>query len=210
MPLNDTKIHNAKPSAKDIKLFDRNGLFLLITPTGGKRWRYKYRFDDKEKLLALGIYPEVSLAAAREKRDAARKQVAAGVDPGELRKSLKAAKMAESENSFEIVAREWHSKFIKTWSATHAAHVFERLAKDVFPWIGARPIGEIRAPELLTVLRRVESRGALDTAHRVRHTCSQVFRYAVATGRAERDPAVDLRGALPPVKNDHFAAPTEP
>jgi integrase len=210
MPLSDTRVRNAKPGAKQLKLFDRDGLFLMITPAGGKRWRLKYRFDGKEKLLALGTYPEVSLVTAREKRDAARKQVAAGINPGEFRKSLKAAKVAESENSFKIVAREWHSKFIKTWSATHAAHVFERLVKDVFPWIGTRPIGEIKAPELLSVLQRIESRGALDTAHRVRHTCGQVFRYAVATGRAEHDPAADLKGALPPVKNDHFAAPTDP
>jgi integrase len=208
--LNDKKVRNAKPGINQAKLFDGDGLFLLITPSGGKWWRFKYRFDGKEKTLSFGTYPEVSLADAREKRYAARKQVAAGVDPGELRKSSKAAKATVSENSFENVAREWHSKFIKTWSATHAQHVLERLAKDVFPWIGARPIGEIKAPELLTVLRRIESRGALDTAHRVRHTCGQVFRYAVASGRAEHDPAADLRGALPPVKNDHFAAPTDP
>lgn len=215
MALTDVKVRNAKPGEKQTKLFDSDGLFLLLmppgkkTPNGSKCWRFKYRFAGKEKLLALGTYPEVSLADAREKRNAARKQVAAGIDPSEIRKAMKVTR-GSSENSFEVVAREWHGKFVHIWSKVHADTIMDRLEKDVFPWIGERPIGEIAPPELLKVLRRIESRGALDTAHRIRNHCSQVFRYAVATGRAERDAATDLRGALPPVKFNHFAAPTNP
>lgn len=210
MSMTDVKARTAKAKEKPYKLSDGDGLFLLVTPAGGKWWRFKYRFGGKEKLISFGTYPEVSLADAREKRDAARKQVAAGIDPGEVRKAKKDAQKAVSENSFEVVAREWHGKYSKMWSVVHAASIIERLEKEVFPWLGARPIEEIKAPELLKVLRRVESRGALDTAHRLRNDCSRVFRYAIATGRADRDPGADLRGALPPVKNNHFAAPTDP
>ena len=210
MAITDIKARTAKIKDKPYKLSDGDGLFLLVTPTGGKWWRFKYRFGGKEKLLSLGTYPEVSLADARERREAARKQVAAGIDPGEVRKAQKAATVAGCENSFEVVAREWHGKFEKTWSTVHADTIMDRLTKEIFPWLGHRPIDEIKAPELLKVLRRMESRGALDTAHRVRNHCSNVFRYAIATGRAERDPAADLRGALPPVKYGHMAAPTDP
>jgi len=209
MPLTDTKTRNAKPKDKQYKLFDSDGLFLLVSPAGGKWWRFKYRFGGKEKLISLGTYPEVSLAEARIRRDTARKQVADGIDPSQARKALKASKVHD-ENTFEVVAREWHSKFTPTWTAGHAATIIRRLEYNVFPWIGARPIIEIKAPELLMVLRRIESRGALETAHRVKIICGQVFRYAVATGRAERDPAADLRGALPPVKPKHFSAMTDP
>jgi len=210
MAMTDMKVRTAKPKEKPYKLTDGDGLFLLITATGGKWWRFKYRFGGKEKLLSFGTYPEVSLADARGKREAARKQVAAGVDPGVVRKAQKAATIAGCENSFEIVGREWHGKFAKTWSTVHADTILGRLEKEVFPWLGPLPIEDISAPELLKVLRRMESRGALDTAHRVRNHCSNTFRYAIATGRAVRDPAADLRGALPPVKNNHFAAPTDP
>jgi integrase len=210
MALSDVKIRNTKPANKQIKLFDGDGLFLLVTPQAGKYFRLKYRFEGKEKLLALGTYPEISLADARQQRDEARRQVAHGIDPSEVRKALKAAKVAGRDNSFEVVAREWHGKFEKKWSTVHAATILDRLKKEIFPWLGNRPIDEIKAPELLKVLRRMESRGALDTAHRVRNHCSNVFRYAIATGRAERDPASDLRGALPPVQYKHMAAPTDP
>lgn len=159
----------------------------------GKWWRFKYRFDDKEKLISLGTYPEISLVDARERREAARKQVANGIDPGEVRKAQKAAK-GQVENSFEVIAREWHEKFSPRWSPVHADTTIKRLERDAFPWIGERPIAEIKAPELLTVPRRVESRGALETAHRVKTICGQVLRYAVATGRAERDSTSDLKG----------------
>jgi hypothetical protein len=197
MAMTDIKARTAKAKGKPYKLSDGNGLFLLVTPTGGKWCRFKYRFGGKEKLLSLGTYPEVPLADAREKRDVSRKQVAAGIDPGEVRKAKKAAKIASCENSFDVVALEWHGKFAKTWSTVHADTIMDRLTKEIFPLLGPQPIDEIKAPELLKVLRRMESRGALDTAHRVRNHCSNVFRYAIATGRAERDPASDLRGALP-------------
>jgi hypothetical protein len=167
-PLTDTKVRKSKPAEKDIKLFDGGGLFLLITPSGGKLWHFKYRFAGKEKKLSFGTYPEVSLADAREKRNAARKQVAAGIDPSESRKAMKATRGC-SENSFEVVAREWHGEFVHTWSMVHADTKIDRLEKDVFPWMGERSIGEITPPELLRVLRRIESRGALDTAHRIRN-----------------------------------------
>ena len=185
-------------------------MYLLVTPNGGKCWRLKYRFGGKEKVLAIGTYPEISLAEAREKRDAARKLLANGVDPGEAKKAQKAATVAKTENSFEVVAREWHRKFSATWAPSHTKTILDRLTRDVFPWLGARPVEEIKAPDLLAVLRRVESRGALETAHRIKTICGQVFRYAVATGRAERDPSADLKGALPPAKKSHLAAMTDP
>jgi integrase len=210
MPLSDPKVRNAKPREKQFKLSDTEGMYLLVTPNGGKCWRLKYRFHGKEKLLALGTYPEVSLLEARQRRDGARKQLSNGIDPGEVKKAQKAAKGEQAANSFEVVAREWHSKFSGTWSAGHADTIKNRLGKEVFPYIGASPIAEITPPELLTVLSRMESRGALGMAHRVRNYCSQIFRFAVATCKAERDIAGDLRGALPPVKFGHMAAPTDP
>jgi len=209
MPLTDMKITKAKPQKNPKTLFDGGGLFLLITPTGGKLWRFKYRFDGKEKLLAFGTYPEISLADARQRRDEARKQIAHGIDPGALRKAQKQAETEETE-TFEVIAREWHTKFTPTWTLGHADTIMSRLERDLFPWIGKRPISEIKAPELLSVLRRVESRGALESAHRIRTIAGQVFRYAVATGRAERDPSGDLKGALPQPGEKHYAAITDP
>lgn len=210
MPLTDTAIRNAKPRAKLYKLFDERGLFLLVSPSGGKWWRLKYRFDGKEKLLSLGVYPDVSLKDARELRDEARKRLAKGIDPSQHRKAQNSARADRSANSFEVVAREWFAKYSPGWADTHSSRIMSRLEGDVFPWIGGRPIAELIAPELLTVARRIEGRGALETAHRVMGYCGQIFRYAVATGRAERDPTGDLRGALPPARSDHFPAITEP
>jgi integrase len=208
--LTDTTIRKTKPGEKPLKLSDEKGMFLLVTPAGGKLWRMKYRIDGKEKLLALGAYPEVTLADARQRRDDARKLLSNGVDPGDHRKAQKAAKTERAGNSFEVVAREWYVGHEPHWAKSHADKIIQRLEKDVFPWLGGRPIAEITAPELLATLRRIESRGALDTAHRALQNCGQVFRYAVATGRAERDPSGDLRGALPPAKKGHFAAITDP
>ena len=210
MSLTDTAVRNAKPGAKPAKLFDERGLFLIVTPAGGKWWRLKYRFDNKEKLLSLGVYPDVGLRDARARRDAARKLLADGIDPSENRKAVKAAKVERSANSFEVVAREWYSKNAPNWAEHHADRIIRRFERDIFPWIGGRPIADVTAPELLAVVRRIESRGALETAHRALGNCGQAFRYAVATGRAMRDPSGDLRGALPPVKGEHFAAVTEP
>jgi integrase len=210
MSLTDTTIRNAKPGEKPAKLFDERGLFLIVTPAGGKWWRLKYRYDGKEKLLSLGVYPDVGLKEARDKRDEARKLLAAGIDPGAHRKAHKSARADRAANSFEVVAREWFAEHSASWAKGHADKIIQRLERDVFPWIGGRPIADITAPELLTVVRRIKDRGALETAHRALGNCGRVFRYAVQTGRAERDPATDLRGALPPVRGEHFAAVTDP
>lgn len=208
MPLNDTAIKAAKPGEKPKKLADEKGLFLLIKPGGAKLWRVKYRFAGREQLLSLGAYPEVSLKRARERRDDIRKQAAAGIDPSAARKAVKAAQAGEG--SFEALAREWYHQFAPGWAPEHAGRVLRRLEADLLPWLGKRPVKELEPPELLACLRRIQARGALETAHRALQTLSQAFRYAVATGRALRDPAADLRGALPPVKVKHFAAITDP
>jgi integrase len=207
--LSDVAIRQAKPGMKARKLFDESGLYLLIVPTGGKWWRFKYRFGGKEKLLALGTYPDVGIKRAREERDEARRKVAEGMDPSAERKVARAVAQRDA-GAFEAVAREWFQKFSPGWAPTHAKTVIRRLERDVFPWLGRRPTGEVNAAELLAVLRRVESRGALETAHRIHQICGQVFRYAVATGAAQRDPSADLRGALPPVREVHHAALTKP
>jgi hypothetical protein len=210
MPLTDTAIKNAKPGTTQRKLTDEKGLYLLIHPNGSKYWRFKYRIGGREKLLALGVYPDIPLASrvkkdeagellkikgARELRDEARELVAQGIDPGENRKARKAAKQDQAANSFEVIAREWFAKFSPQWAPSHSEKIIRRLENDVFPWMGSKPIADITPPQLLAVIRRTETRGALDTAHRVKRNCGQVFRYAVATGRAERDPSQDLKDA---------------
>jgi len=210
MALTDTAVKNAKPSDKPIRLHDERGLYLEISPAGGKWWRFKYRYDSKEKRLSLGVYPDVSLKDARQRRDDARKLLANSIDPGENRKVQKTVKSERSANSFEVVAREWFAKFKHGWATSHSDKIIKRFENDVFPWLGSKPIAEITAQELLQCLRRIEGRGALDTAHRAHQNCGQVFRYAVQTGRAMRDPSGDLRGALPPAKREHYASITEP
>jgi integrase len=210
MALTAVDIRNAKPADRPVKLFDENGLFLLIAPSGGKWWRFKYRFAGKEKLLSLGTYPLIGLKDAREKRDEARRLLAEAIDPGANRKARKQASADAAANSFEVIAREWFAKFEPGWAVGHSDKIIRRLERDIFPRVGDRPIAEIKAPELLACLRRIEERGALETSHRALQNCSQVFRYAVATGRTERDITVDLRGALPPVKPTHHAAITDP
>lgn len=209
MALTDVAVRNAKFDTKPRKLQDEKSLYLLLNGAG-KYWRWNYRFGGKRKTLALGIYPDTSLAKAREKRDEARRLLADGIDPGLHRKLAKAAITQSAANSFEAVAREWFAKHSPNWAAGHADKIIARLENDLFPWIGSRPIAEIKAPELLVCLRRIEQRGAVDTAHRAQQNASQVFRYAIATGRAERDISADLRGALPPAKSGHFAAIVEP
>jgi len=210
MALTNTAVMNAKPDTKQRKLADEKGLFLLVHPNGSKYWRLKYRFGGREKLLALGVYPEVSLAEARQRRDDARKLLANGADPSETKKATKAAGVEKAANSFEVVAREWHAKQSKKWAPDHSKRTLRRLEMDVFPWLGGRPIADITALDLLTAIRRVESRGKIETAHRTLQTCGQVLRYAVATGRAERDVSADLKGALEPVQSGHFSAVTDP
>ncbi|MCO5118775.1 MAG: integrase arm-type DNA-binding domain-containing protein [Burkholderiaceae bacterium] len=209
MPLTDKAIRNAKPGPKPVRLADERGLYLEVTPSGGKWWRFRYRHGGKEKLLSMGTYPDTGLAQARERRDEARKLLADGIDPSEHRKATKAMRAERDANSFEAVAREWYAKMAPTWAASHGDKVIRRLERDVFPWIGGRPVADVTAPELLVVLRRIESRGTIETAHRALQNAGQVFRYAIATGRAERDPSPDLRGALPPMKHEHFAAVTD-
>ena len=208
-PLTDTKVRTTKPTEKPQKLFDGGGLFLLVTPTGGRLWRFKYRFGGSEKLLSIGTYPETSLAEARQRRDQASALLANGIDPSETKKAQKAAGNQETE-TFEIIAREWYAKFSPSWATSHAKTTIRRLELFIFPWLGARPVKTITAPELLAALRRIEAKGALETAHRVKQVCGQVFRYAIATGRAERDPSGDLRGAIPPASGKHMATITDP
>lgn len=210
MALTDTAIRAVKASKKPVKLTDEKGLYLFIKQSGSKLWRLDYRFSGKRKTLSLGIYPEVSLKEARDRRDDARRLLTNEIDPGEHRKVAKAAKQERAANSFEAVAREWFTKRSPGWAPSHADKIIQRLEKDIFPWLGAKPIAEITAPELLKTLRRIESRGAVDTAHRAHQNCGQIFRYGVATGRCDRDPSGDLRGALAPAKHNHFAAITEP
>ena len=206
MPLTNTAIRNAKPRVKRYRLFDSQGLYIEVAPSGGKWWRLKYRLLGKEKRLSLGVYPEVSLKDAREKRDQARRSLSEGADPIEARKLQSIA----DGTSFEAVAREWFIKFAPGWSESHANRILRRLENDVFPWLGSRSIDQIDPPELLKVARRIESRGALETAHRAIRNCGQVFRYAVATGRADRDPTTDLNGALPPARSRHYPTITDP
>ena len=197
-PLTDLRCRNARYSAGGAgnKLFDGGGLFLELRASGAKKWRLKYRFNGKENLLTFGDYPAVSLADARVKRDDAKRTLAAGLDPAMQRDLARHHQTAAAQNTFESVAREWHEMQRGSWTADHAGRVMDRFENDVFPHLGRRPISEISAPELLTVIRRIESRGALETSRKTHQTCGQVFRYAIATGKAERDPTPDLRGAL--------------
>jgi len=210
MALTDTATRNAKPALKPYSLADGAGLSLLIQVNGGKWWRLRYRFDGKEKMLSLGVYPDVSLKEARTRRDSARKLLANGIDPGEQRKFEKAEKSERTANSLEAVTREWARKMATSWTPKYGSMLLRRFERDVFPHIGSKPIAELKAVELLAVLRKIEVRGAIETAHRARSDCGQVFRYAIATGRAERDIAADLIGALEPKVTKHFPSVTEP
>ena len=210
MPLTDTAIKNTKPKDKPQKLFDGGGLFLQIAPNGGKWWRLKYRFAAKEKLISLGTYPTVSLRAARQRRDEAKDLLAQGIDPGEQKKAAKIASIIETQNSFEAIAREWHALYSPKWVETHQGNIISGLQKDFFPLIGHLPIHEITAPILLAVLRRIEGRGAPKTAKKFRQTCGQIFRYAIATGRGQHDPATALKDALTPPTVKNFASIKDP
>lgn len=208
--ISDIQARKAKAQDKPYKLTDEKGLYLYITPQGGKLWRFDYRHEGKRKTLSFGVYPDVSLSDARDKRDDARKLIAAGGDPSAQRKALKAANAERAANSFEVIAREWHQTHMADKTEDHAKRTLTRLEKDVFPWMGARPLADIEALEILAVLRRVEQRGANELAHNVKRTIGQVFRFAIATGRASRNPVPDLQGALKPVVVEHYAAITDP
>lgn len=210
MSLTNVKLLHAKPKEKAYKLADEKGLYLHVAPNGSKYWRFKYRFSGKEKKLAFGVYPEVSLVTARAKRDEARKLLMENVDPGIAKQIAKRTEELKTENNFKTIACEWLAKYSKQWVPSHAEKIVRRFERDIFPWLGDRPINEIKAPELLAVLRRIEDRGAIETAHRALQNCGQVFRYAIATGKAERDISSDLRGALPPVKKQHLASIIDP
>jgi len=210
MPLTDIQVRNANAGEKQYRLADSGGMYLEVRPNGGRYWRLKFRFAGKEKALTLGVYPGVSLKEARAKRDAAKKLLADGVDPSMAKQAAKRSLRLNAENSFDAIAREWHAKYASTWSEGHGARLLRRLEVDAFPWIGEKPPADLTPPDVLGVLQRVEKRGALETAHRLRENISQVLRYAVATGRAARDITVDLRGALPPVQKRHYAALTDP
>ena len=206
MALSDVAIRKAKPGPKMYKLSDGDGLFLLVQPTGAKWWRFKYFFDGKEKSLSLGIYPDIGLADARERRAQARKQVAMGQDPSQLRQEDRRQTLLKSGNTFESVAREWHKTRFHKWTPLHARKIMRAFEIDIFPKLGLRPIADIKATiDLLDALRKVESRGARETAHRILQNCGQVFTYAVVTQRIERSPAADLRGALEPVEKKNNA-----
>ncbi len=210
MALTDAAIRKAKSTEKTQRLFDGGGLYLEVSPAGGKWWRLKYRYGGKEKRLSLGTYPDTGLADAREKRAAARKLLAAGIDPSEQRKAVKAAGEERAANSFAVIAAEWLALQKPRMAAAtleKAQWTFDELLN---PWIGNRPIAEIEAPELLKLLRRIEDRGAHETAHRTKQRAGQVFRYAIATSRAKHDPSADLRGALAPVVSTSRAAITDP
>lgn len=209
MALSDTKIRSTKPSDKPYKLADGGGLYLLINPTGGRLWRLKYRFGGKEKLLALGAYPDVGLALARERRDAARKLLADGTDPGAHRKAVKADEARMAANSFEAVALEWHAGKSKRWAKVTADKALIHLRTYAFPEIGQLPVASVKASQLLAMLRKVEAKGIAYTATRLREMCGQIFRYAVATGRAEDNPAAHLLGAMQKPATRHRPAITE-
>jgi integrase len=196
MPLTDTAVRNAKRREKPQKLSDGGGLHLLVNPDGARYWRLAYRYHGRQKTLALGVYPIVSLADARMARDGAKLLLARNIDPSQARKEQKRAARLSADNTFEIVAREWCENQRDGWAALYRDYVMRRLEADVFPEIGSRPIAEIEPPELLAVLRKVEKRGAVEIAKRLRQTVGQVFRYGIVTGRAKRDPSVDLKGAL--------------
>jgi hypothetical protein len=213
------QVSKAKPQAKEKKLFDGGGLFLLVSPQKfgpdgkslpvSKLWRLKYRFGGKEKLLSFGSYPQVSLSDARQRREDARKLLANGVDPGEIKKTQKAARVEAATNTFEVIAREWHENSKPNWSVNHAERLLKRLEQDVFPFLGSKPITDIKTPEIVEILKRVATR-TLETSHRIKTAFYHIFHYAKLHGKIENNPAADLRKILPTVKYTHMAAPTNP
>lgn len=214
IPLGALDVERAKAGNKPQHLFDGGGLFLLVTPTGGKWWRFKYTHSGKSKTISFGTYPEISLAKARERREEARKLLATGVDPSADRKAVKAAKAELLTNSFECIAREWHKKMVGdgAWTADHAETIMTRMNQDMFPFIGVKPIADVTAKDIRAILDRVKNRGAVDTARRCRTIASQVFTYAIGTDRAEYNIAISLSKHLPAVSKTrkHMASVTDP
>ena len=206
MPLSDRACQNAKPKAKIYKLADDKGLYLEVKPMGGRYWRLKYRLDGKEKRLAFGVYPEVSLLEARARRDAARKLIADGIDPQEAARDQKEARALRAATTFEMVAREWHGRNLSKWSSNYGQDILHRLEADVFPEIGRKAISELTPLHVLNMLRKIEDRGAHEIVRRTRQFVGQICRYAIQTGRATINPTADLKGAFKTPKREHFAA----
>ncbi|MEQ4936794.1 integrase arm-type DNA-binding domain-containing protein [Proteus terrae] len=204
MPLTDIQIRKANPKEKPYTLNDGNGLSLLVEPNGSKGWRFRYRFAGKPKMISLGVYGQVTLAEARKKRDEAKKQLAENINPSDARKSEKIALRYATENTFYAVAMEWHSSKCSTWSDGYASEILRCFENDIFPYIGKRPIDQIAPLELLAVLQKIEKRGALEQANKIRRRCGEVFRYAVITGRVKYNPAPDLAGAMNKPETKHF------
>ncbi|WP_444919986.1 tyrosine-type recombinase/integrase [Microbulbifer sp. CnH-101-G] len=210
MPLSDTKVRALKPREKKYIESDEKGLAIEVTPTGAKRWVFRFRLHGKRPEMAIGLYPDVSLKRARELRDEARQHVAEGIDPRDIKRVRKESALEANRNSFAAVSDEWFAAKMAHLSSSSKDRATLALERDLKPYLGKRPISEISPPEVLRCLRRIESRGTLETAHRVKRVASQVFRFAVATGRADRDPTTDLTGALTPTKKKHLAAITDP
>ena len=204
------KIESVKPTSKRQRIFDGRGLYLEIAPSGGRWWRFKYRFAGKEKRISLGVYPEIGIKEARERRDDARKKLSANIDPGAQRKAEAIAVVENKENTFKAIAGEWIRLNANKWSTANTYKITRLFERDIFPWIGDANVNAIQAQELLRVCRRIEGRNANETTHRALQNCGRVFRYAVATGRADRDPSRDLTGALAPVVSSHHASITDP
>ncbi|KHT22162.1 tyrosine-type recombinase/integrase [Pectobacterium carotovorum] len=204
MPLTDVKVRSAKPEDKAYKLTDGEGMHLMVHPNGSKYWRLQYRFDGKQKTLALGVYPEITLSEARQRRDEAKRQIATGIDPSEQKKVDKQLRQTLVDNTFKAIALEWHEYKRPNWSKGYAEDLMEAFENDIFPDIGKRPVAEIKPLEMLTSLRKLEKRGVLDKLRKIRQACNQVFRYAIVTGRAENNPASELASALPPPKATHY------
>ncbi|MBA4711156.1 MULTISPECIES: integrase arm-type DNA-binding domain-containing protein [Citrobacter] len=204
MKLTARQVSTAKPTDKPYKLSDGGGLYLLVNPNGSRYWRMKYRYAGKEKLLSIGVYPDVTLAEARDKRTEAKRVLAAGDDPSEVKQAAREAKNLAINNSFELLALEWHEHKKPNWSSGYAEDILEYLRKDIFPYVGKKAITEIKPMDMLSVLRKMEERGVLDKLKKTRQACRQIFTYAIITGRAEVNPVTDLAGALKSPKQNHF------
>ncbi|ENC9770710.1 tyrosine-type recombinase/integrase [Citrobacter koseri] len=204
MKLTARQISTAKPTEKPYKLSDGGGLYLLVNPNGSRYWRMKYRYAGKEKLLSIGVYPDVTLAEARDKRTEAKRMLAAGDDPSEVKQAAREAKSLAVNNSFELLALEWHEHKKPNWSSGYADDILEYLRKDIFPYIGKKAVTDIKPMTMLSVLKKMEERGVLDKLKKTRQACRQIFTYAIITGRAEFNPVADLAGALKTPKQQHF------